>query len=285
MKIIHSVAGMQAWAKARARAGQTIGFVPTMGALHQGHLDLVRAAKKHQTAVVVSVFVNPTQFAPGEDFDKYPRTFEADKAALESVGCEVMFVPTVEEIYPTGAERLTWVTVDELSKYWCGASRPGFFRGVVTVVSKLFNAVHPDLAFFGEKDFQQLTIIQRMTEELLFDVEIIPVPTRRESDGLAMSSRNVYLSPQDRARAAGIFQALKKTQGLFNGGTRDAAVLVENFTKWLENIPNSKLDYAGIADLKTLAPITSGTVREGRLLCAVKLGGTRLIDNMSLTGQ
>ena len=285
MNVIRSVAEMQAWSKARSREGKTIGFVPTMGALHAGHLGLAEAAKRDCDVSVASVFVNPTQFGPNEDFDKYPRTFDSDRAALEKVGVDVMFCPPVDDMYPTGGSRLVWVTVDDLSAHWCGASRPGFFRGVATVVSKLFHAVQPDKAYFGEKDFQQLTVIQRMVRELLIAVEIVPMPTAREADGLAMSSRNAYLTPEARRDAAQISVALRHTQALFAAGERRAEVLVEKFRQWLDNISNSELDYAGIADLITLEPIESGPVRAGRLLCAVKMAGARLIDNMPLESK
>ncbi|RMF18231.1 MAG: pantoate--beta-alanine ligase [Candidatus Dadabacteria bacterium] len=282
MKIIETVREMQQWSDATRCAGGRVGFVPTMGALHEGHLDLVRAARANGDHVVVSIFVNPTQFGPNEDFDRYPRTFEADCDKLRPLGVEVVFHPSVEEMYPTGGERLTWVDVERLGEHWCGAARPGHFRGVTTVVTKLFNAVRPDRGYFGEKDFQQLTIIRRMNRELLWNIDIVGVPTRREEDGLAMSSRNQYLSSQARQAAVGISAALRQVQQMHAEGEHRAEVLVETLVKLLDNIEGGKLDYAGIADTETLQPVTSGNIEQGRLLCAVFLDGARLIDNLPL---
>lgn len=281
---IRDVRAMQAWSDRERAAGRTIGFVPTMGALHEGHLDLVRRARADCDLVVVSIFVNPTQFAPGEDFAAYPRTFERDVAALTGVNCDVVFAPTTPEMYPTGEERFIWVQPQVLNDHWCGASRPIFFRGVATVVAKLFHAVKPHKAYFGEKDYQQLTIVKRMVQELLFDVEIVGVPTVRESDGLAFSSRNVYLTPAERAVAPRIYAALQAAAARFAAGERDAARLTAALRSDLSAIPGAKLDYAGIADPDTLAPLETGNIKRGRVLVAVWLGQARLIDNLLLDG-
>lgn len=280
--VIRGVREMQAWADATRARGETIGFVPTMGALHEGHLALARAARAESDRVVASIFVNPTQFAPGEDLEAYPRVPEQDIARLEALGTDIVFLPSEDEIYPT-ADRQTWITVEGLASHWCGRSRPIHFRGVATVVSKLFHVVKPHRAYFGEKDFQQLAIIRRMVREQLFDVEVVGVPTVREPDGLAMSSRNVYLEEDQRAAAPGIQAALQEARRRFAAGERDAASLIELVRRRLEALPGADVDYVGIAAPEDLSPVESGLVEEGRLLCAVRFGQARLIDNVPLS--
>lgn len=284
-QIIRERRAMQAWADARRAQGLRIGFVPTMGALHEGHLELVRRARADGLVTVASIFVNPTQFAPGEDLEAYPRTFEADRAALEALGVDVIFAPSAGDMYPFAtADSLngTWVEVPALAADWCGRSRPVFFRGVATVVSKLFHAVKPHVAYFGTKDYQQLAVVRRMTQELLWDIEIVGVPTVREADGLAMSSRNVYMQAGERAAAPAIFAALLATQGEFAAGERDAAVLGAALRRRLEAIPGAVVDYVGIADPETLAPLPAGEIEDGQLMAAVWMGQARLLDNLPL---
>lgn len=283
-QILRDVPAMRAFATAQRAAGRRIGFVPTMGALHEGHLDLVRRARESCDVVVVSIFVNPTQFAPGEDFEAYPRTFDSDRAALEALSVEAIFAPTVEAMYPLGSEE-TWVEVPSIARAWCGSSRPTFFRGVATIVTKLLSAVAPDQAFFGQKDWQQLAVVRRLAAELLLPVEIVGVPTRREPDGLAMSSRNAYLSPTERAAAAGIYGAMRETCAAFDAGQRDAGTLTALLRERLAAIPGCELDYAGIADPATLEPLLQGELSDGQLMVAVRFGRARLIDNLALAPE
>jgi pantoate--beta-alanine ligase len=283
-EVIRETRAMRAWSAEQRAAGRRIGFVPTMGALHEGHLDLVRRARASCDVVVASIFVNPTQFAPGEDFDAYPRTFETDHAQLAALGVEMIFAPTVDAMYPLGAEE-TWVEVPLLARAWCGISRPTFFRGVATVVTKLLAAVAPDEAFFGRKDWQQLAVVRRLAIELLLPVTIVGVATRREPDGLAMSSRNVYLTPAERAAAPGIYAALTATRADFAAGQRDAAVLTRVLHERLAAIPGAVTDYAGIADPASLLPLAEGTLHDGQLMVAVRFGRARLIDNLALAPE
>lgn len=264
------------------RKGETLGFVPTMGALHKGHGELIGRAKRENNRVVVSIFVNPTQFGPSEDYDRYPRTWEEDYAYLNSLGVDAVFAPPVEEVYPVYPPRV-FVEVESLTQHFCGKSRPGHFRGVATVVTKLLNILLPHRAYFGEKDYQQWKVVSALVQELLLPVEIVPVPTVREEDGLACSSRNRYLSPQERKEAGKIFQAMVKVQDLFQKGERRAEILRSKLRRELKKIPGVKVDYAEIADPHTLLPIKKGEMGEGRILLAVYLGGTRLIDNLPLT--
>lgn len=279
--VLRDVPSMRAFTAGERAAGRRVGFVPTMGALHDGHLDLVRRARAATDTVVVSIFVNPTQFAPGEDFDAYPRTFDSDRAKLDELAVEAVFAPTVAAMYPLGAEE-TWVEVPALARAWCGVSRPTFFRGVATVVTKLLAAVGPDQAFFGQKDWQQLAVVRRLTAELLLPVEIVGVPTRREPDGLAMSSRNIYLTPAERAAAPGIYAAMCDVRAAFAQGERDAAALTALLAARLAAVAGAEVDYAGIADPATLAPLASGPVEDGQLMVAVRFGRARLIDNLAL---
>ena len=250
-----------------------------MGALHAGHLSLVRAAKATCEAVAVSIFVNPTQFGPAEDFGKYPRPFEADCAALEKEGVDVVFAPAAEEMYAKG--ETTWVTVEGLSEKLDGGSRPGHFRGVTTVVAKLFHVIEPDAAFFGQKDAAQLAVIRRMVRDLNFAVEIVGCPIVREADGLALSSRNVYLSAEERRRALVLSRALRDVESRFQSGERDANALAQCGRAAMAGEPSVRLDYFEIVDPDTLDPVDRAA---GRALVAVAayVGATRLIDNVVL---
>jgi len=268
-------------AVAEARAvGQRIALVPTMGALHEGHLSLVRAARERAEYVVVSVFVNPTQFGPGEDFEAYPRDLEGDLELLEAEGVALVFAPATSTMYAPGAT----VTVDSgpLGDVLEGAIRPTHFRGVCTVVAKLFGIVEPDLAFFGEKDFQQLAIVRTMVSDLDLPVRVVGCPTIRESDGLAMSSRNVYLSPDERAAATVLYRALRAAEARAGAGERDARVLVEAMRAEIAAEPLVVPDYAEVADAVTLAPLDALDGPPARALVAARLGSTRLIDNLAL---
>ena len=270
---------MRAASRELRRAGKRLGFVPTMGALHAGHLSLVRAARGQSDAVCVSIFVNPTQFGPNEDFAKYPRPFEKDRELLAAEQVDLLFYPAVEEMYPPGA--MTWVEVAEMSSRLDGKSRPGHFRGVTTIVSKLFHAVEPDAAFFGQKDAAQAAIIRRMARDLDFDVRIVVCPTVREPDGLAMSSRNAYLSPTERKRATVLSRALNRVQFHFDKGERRPAELIKIGTQVMAEEPEVKLDYFEIVQPDTLAP--AADVSQGALVAvAAFVGATRLIDNLLL---
>ena len=280
MDILHSVADVRARVAQWRRDGLSVGLVPTMGNLHDGHLSLVHTARDHCDAVVVSVFVNPTQFGPGEDFDAYPRTLDADADRLRDAGVEVLFAPSVDEMYPLGANH-TWVDVDGLGDYLCGADRPGHFRGVATVVSKLFHIVQPDVAVFGEKDFQQLAILRRMTEELLFPIRIVGAPIARDADGLAMSSRNGYLSDQERARAPRLQHHLDQARRALETGERDFREL-EARTAAALSAEGFEVDYVTVANARTLAPAGAGD-RDLVIAAAARLGKPRLIDNLALT--
>ena len=280
MKIITTALDMKQAALALRAQGRRIGFVPTMGNLHGGHLALVRLAKKHADVVVVSIFVNPTQFGPSEDFAAYPRTFEADRALCEQEGVDVIFHPDVPEMYPAGAS--VSVVENSLSRTLCGASRPGHFDGVCTVVAKLFNLVQPHVAVFGEKDGQQLRIIRRMVRDLRFPVEIIPGPTVREPDGLALSSRNQYLTPEQRPQAAGLRRALDECERLFAAGERDPQKLVAAMRTVVARIPVAQVDYIEVVDDETLQPLAGPIVRPALAALAVRVGKPRLIDNAVL---
>ncbi|MDY3552629.1 pantoate--beta-alanine ligase [Gemmata sp. JC717] len=267
-------------AVARARAaGKTVGFVPTMGALHDGHAALVRAARAATDFVVVSIFVNPTQFGPNEDFAKYPRTLEADQRVCAGSGADLIFAPGVAEMYPAGA--VTSVDVAKLGDHLCGAARPGHFRGVCTVVLKLFNIVAPDVAFFGSKDYQQARIIVQMVRDLDVPVRVRVEPTVREPDGLALSSRNRYLSPAERAVAPRIQQALRAARERARAGEVDAARLESALHAELSAIPGARVDYARVVDAETVQPLAR-LDRPAVAAVAVFLGTTRLIDNLSL---
>jgi pantoate--beta-alanine ligase len=260
--------------------GKRLGLVPTMGALHEGHLSLVRAARAACDVVAVSIFVNPTQFGPNEDLAKYPRSFERDCELLEREGIAFLFAPSVEEMYPPGA--VTWVTVEELSSKLDGRSRPGHFRGVTTVVAKLFHIVEPDVAFFGQKDAAQLAVIRRMVRDLNLPVQIVACPIVRESDGLAMSSRNAYLNPEQRKQALLVHRSLLKVMQLA-AGEQDAVKLLSAGRSEFSGLPDVQLDYFEIVNPDTLDPVAD--VSEGALVAvAAYVGTTRLIDNILLQG-
>jgi len=259
--------------------GKRIGFVPTMGALHEGHLSLVRAAKAQCDAVIVSIFVNPTQFGPSEDFSKYPRTFQRDCELLQKEGVDLIFAPSVEEMYPP--EAVTYVTVEGLSEKLCGKSRPGHFRGVATVVCKLFHVVEPNLAFFGQKDAAQVAIVRRMVRDLNLPVEIVVCPIVREPDGLAMSSRNAYLNPQQRQSALLLSRSLRNVRRLFDEGERTASRLTEAGKHAFAEHRSVRLDYFEIVDPDTLAAMQL-IERPALIAVAAWVGTTRLIDNLVL---
>ena len=275
--IVTTIAECRAAVTAAKKSGQIIGFVPTMGALHAGHAALIRSAQAKADFVVVSVFVNPTQFGPNEDFHRYPRTLEADRVICEEAGAALVFAPTVAEMYPEFA--VTVVDVTKLDDALEGPSRPGHFRGVCTVVLKLFNIVTPDLAVFGQKDAQQARIIRQMVRDLNVPVAVQVDPTVRESDGLAMSSRNRYLSPEQRAVAPSIYKVLSSTRSRALAGEIDAARLESALGAELTALPGARLDYARIVDADTLEPLPR-LDRPALAVVAVFLGTTRLIDNV-----
>ena len=268
---------MQLAAAGARGMGRRIGFVPTMGALHEGHLSLVRAARQRADLTVVSIFVNPAQFGPGEDYRSYPRDRAADSALLIREGVDILFAPDAEEIYPPDFQ--TSVLVERLSEPLCGRFRPGHFRGVATVVLKLFNIVSPDGAFFGRKDAQQSIIIQRLVRDLNLPVEVVVCPIVREPDGLAMSSRNAYLSAEERAAAPVLHRSLERARELLLGGERRAGILIGEMRKLVEAEPRARMDYIEAVDAATLSPLA---LLSGRVLLAlaVWVGSARLIDNM-----
>jgi pantoate--beta-alanine ligase len=279
MKICPTIEQTRSASRAARRDDKRIGLVPTMGALHEGHLSLVRAAKSKCDLVVVSIFVNPTQFGPNEDFAKYPRTFERDCELLEKEGVDVVFAPSVEETYPAGA--VTYVTVEGMSDKLCGRSRPGHFRGVTTVVSKLFHIVEPDLAFFGQKDAAQVAIIKRMVRDLKMPVEVVVCPIIREPDGLAMSSRNAYLAPEQRKSALVLSRALRRVRQTFDQGERGAAKLIDAGRRVIAEEPSVRLDYLEVVDPETLEELDVISAKSLVALAAF-VGTTRLIDNLLL---
>jgi pantoate--beta-alanine ligase len=264
--------------KIRRDQDRTIGLVPTMGALHEGHLSLVREARRMSDVVVVSVFVNPTQFGPTEDFEHYPRDLTKDTALLTDYNVDYIFAPTAEEMYPRGF--CTYVNVSGLSKLLEGESRPGHFRGVATVVSILLNTVRPDFAFFGQKDAQQSVIIKRMVKDLAFDTEIVVLPTVREDSGLAISSRNLYLTEEERESAAVIHHALAKAKESFKKGERHASKLAEAVRSTIETEPHARLGYVSIVDAETLETVEKIDERPVLIAVAAYIGKTRLIDNV-----
>ena len=277
MEIIHTVEWMKQAARQARAEGRVIGFVPTMGALHAGHLSLVEAARRDSSPVVVSIFVNPKQFGPQEDFAKYPRPIEEDQAQLERLGVDCLFAPSVEEMYPPGFR--TTVNVESLGDRLEGRARPGHFRGVATVVLKLLEIVAPQFAYFGRKDAQQLRVIRQMAADLALDAEIVACPIVREADGLAMSSRNAYLSPQERRAATVLYRALDAARQSIAAGERDAARLVQAMRGVLAAEPLAATDYAEIVDADSFQTVTR--LRGACLaLLAVRIGATRLIDNM-----
>ena len=281
-RIVHAVAELRAVVAQWRREGQRIAFVPTMGNLHEGHLRLVAAARQRADKVVASIFVNPLQFGPNEDFDRYPRTLRQDREKLETAHCDLLFAPSAEEMYPRGRQGLTVVTVPELSGLLCGRYRPGHFDGVTTVVNILFNQVQPDLALFGEKDYQQLFLIRRMVSDLHLPIELVGVPTERETDGLALSSRNQYLSAAERERAGGVHRALEAVAAALESGRRDYASIAAEQLNVLESAGFSP-QYLEIRRPDLSAPAAAD--RHWVVLVAAYLGKTRLIDNRSVQVQ
>ncbi|MEO0225510.1 MAG: pantoate--beta-alanine ligase [candidate division WOR-3 bacterium] len=278
MKIIKKIEKMQRWSDRIRAQGKIIGFVPTMGYLHEGHLSLVKIARRSSDYVVVSIFVNPLQFGPKEDLGRYPRDFPRDKRLLKKLDVDVIFYPSVKEMYPQPSQ--TFVEVPELSKNLCGQSRPGHFRGVCTVVAKLFNIVKPHIAVFGKKDFQQLTIIEQMVRDLNFDIRIVAGPTVREWDGLAMSSRNTYLSEVEHKNATILYQSLVMAKRLVKRGEKDPGVIIDKMKKMITE-KGGRIDYIKIVNRETLKDVKR--VKKGDIIAlAVFFGKTRLIDNISI---
>ncbi len=280
MRIIENVAEMQRLADTWRAGGECIAFVPTMGFFHEGHLDLMRTARKMGTKAVISIFVNPTQFAPTEDFESYPRDLQRDVDLSTAVGTDVAFVPRMDEMYPEGFQ--TYVNVARVTENLCGRSRPIFLRGVATVVSKLFHVVKPHIAVFGEKDFQQLVTIRRMVKDMNMDIDIVGHPTVREKDGLAMSSRNTYLKDEERPVALRLNHSLKEAQKLVDSGERGAEAILQAVNDCLTTGGGARVDYARLCNPETIedVEVISGPTL---LALAVWVGKTRLIDNCVLT--
>lgn len=279
MKTITSIKEMQTFSNRARGKGKKIALVPTMGFLHQGHLSLMEVGRRQADLLVVSIFVNPTQFGVGEDYEDYPRDMEKDQQLAEETGVDVIFAPPVAEMYPSTYQ--TYVNVEEVTKNLCGISRPTHFRGVTTVVCKLFNIVKPHVAIFGEKDFQQLVAIRQMVSDLNFDMEIMGMPIYREEDGLAMSSRNRYLTPDERKAALCLFHSLKRAKELFERGERNAEEIIRQVKNIIEAEELAWVDYVKICDTKTLSDIEQ-IDQEAVLALAVKIGKVRLIDNIVL---
>jgi pantoate--beta-alanine ligase len=276
MKIISSIREMQVFSESARNSGQKISFVPTMGYFHDGHLSLMREGRQRADCLAISIYVNPTQFGPSEDFEKYPRDFEKDKGLADDAGVDVIFYPEDKEMYPEHYQ--TYVNVENVTQNLCGMSRPGHFRGVTTVCAKLFNIVKPHYAIFGEKDFQQLVAIKRMVLDLNMDLDIIGMAIVREPDGLAMSSRNVYLKTDERETALSLSRSLKIAKEMYDRGERDVAAILAQVRKYIERHPHTNIDYAKICDTTTLKDI--GHIEgESVLALAVKINKTRLIDN------
>jgi len=279
VKVIDNIQRMAMFSKILKKESKTIGFIPTMGYLHDGHLSLIKTAKKHTDVAVVSIFVNPKQFLPGEDLDRYPRDLKRDEEMARLAGGDVLFNPSAEDMYPDGYA--TYVDVERLSNTLCGNTRPGHFKGVTTVVMKLFDIVKPDIAYFGQKDAQQSIIVKKMVEDLNMDIEIKVLPTVREKDGLAMSSRNIYLSEKERKDALCLNQALNKAEAAVRSGERSAAKIIKIMEGIVKEKSTAKIDYIEAVDIKTLSQVD--TVSSGTLLAlAVFIGKTRLIDNTIL---
>jgi pantoate--beta-alanine ligase len=285
MELIRTVDAMQDHADAARAEGYRLALVPTLGALHEGHLALVRRALETADHVTVSVFVNPTQFGPDEDYDEYPRDLEGDREKLEALGVDAMFAPSVEEMYPYANDEalpgpLAWVAVNKLDEHLCGAYRDGHFRGVTTVVTKLFHACKPDVGVFGRKDAQQFVILKRLVEDLLFDIEIVGVPTVREPDGLAQSSRNAYLDPEEREQATVLYEAVTAAETAIEEGEQQAQAVVDAMDAALAEAPDADVQYASVVDAHTLQPVDHLAPGQTVLAAvAVFFGETRLIDN------
>lgn len=280
MQIIETKSALRDVLKKARNDGQSIGFVPTMGYLHDGHLSLMHRARKENDIVVVSIFVNPAQFGPNEDLDTYPRDADRDQDLMQKAQVDIAFFPDTSQLYPDGFT--TYVTVEgTMTKGLCGVSRPVFFRGITTVVTKLFNIVAPDRAYFGQKDAQQAAVIRQMVRDLDFDLEVVVCPTVRESDGLAMSSRNSYLSPRQRSDATVVSQALFEAKAAIDGGERQACVVMDQIKNQIKGVQEAVIDYVAVVDAKTLADLDT---LHGEVLIAVAidLGDTRLIDNIAI---
>lgn len=282
MLIVHTISEVRDQVAVARRDGKTIGLVPTMGALHEGHLTLVRRARRECGFVCVSIFVNPTQFGPSEDFTRYPRTLDADSDKCREAGVDLIFAPNAQEMYPEGFD--TWVEVGGVTEMLEGKLRPGHFRGVATVCLKLFNIFQPRCAYFGQKDYQQLQVVTKMVRDLNLPLEIVPVEIVRESDGLAMSSRNRYLNPEERQAALILSKSLAEAKSAFDSGERSAPAIQSLVQARLDSEPLAKTDYAIIVDAETLLPIDTIT-RPAVILLAVRIGPTRLIDNVVLRSQ
>ena len=281
MKLIKTVAELREEVSLAKSKGETIGLVPTMGALHEGHASLIKAANMENDCVIVSVFVNPTQFAPNEDLDAYPRTLDADCILAQEMGADIVFAPTPKEMYPS--EDDTWVEVTgDITKVLCGRSRPIHFRGVTTVVTKLFNLAQPDRAYFGQKDAQQVEVLKRMVKDLFFNIQLRIMPIVREKDGLAKSSRNTYLSNEERSAALVLNNSLKTAQKLYEKGERNKDALISSVIAGIKEEPLSNIDYVEIYALPELKPVTNPLQGSNLLAVAVKFGTTRLIDNVVL---
>ncbi|MBF0451088.1 MAG: pantoate--beta-alanine ligase [Candidatus Magnetomorum sp.] len=282
MRVIEHPTEMQLFSNNIRQTHQSIGFVPTMGYLHQGHISLLDAARQQSDQVVLSIFVNPTQFSPGEDLSVYPKDLPKDLDIAEKAGVDIVFTPTDKDLY--GDHYQTYVQLKQLPNYLCGIHRPTHFQGVATVVTKLFNMVKPHVAFFGEKDYQQLAVIRQMVQDLNFDITIIGCPIVRESDGLAMSSRNVYLSKEQRQTALILSQSLYRSQQKVTKGITDAETLINEAKKDIESLPETRIDYVRICNKDTLEDLPE-VMMDGLMALAVHVGRTRLIDNRILTRE
>ncbi|MDD5723787.1 MAG: pantoate--beta-alanine ligase [Syntrophales bacterium] len=277
MEIISTVRDMQEFSEALRLKGERIAFVPTMGYLHDGHLRLMEEGKRRGDCLVTSIYVNPTQFGPGEDLDKYPRDFERDERLSRDVGVDVIFYPSNSQMYPENYH--TYVTVEDITTNLCGLTRPTHFRGVATVCAKLFNIVKPHVTVFGRKDFQQLAVIKRMVADLNMDIEVIGIPTVRENDGLAMSSRNAYLKEGERESALSVSRSLRRAADLYTRGERDAGVILQEVKNFIERHPGTKIDYVKICDVETMSDVQAVEGKKSVLALAVWVGTPRLIDN------
>ncbi|NIM96603.1 MAG: pantoate--beta-alanine ligase [candidate division Zixibacteria bacterium] len=279
MRIVKSPRRIQNICGELKRKGKIIGYVPTMGYLHKGHLSLIRIAKKKSDVLIVSIFVNPTQFGPSEDFKKYPRDFRGDRLLLENEGCDFLFVPRIKDMYPEGY--LTFVNVEKITGTLEGAMRPRHFRGVTTVVAKLFNIVQPDLAVFGQKDAQQAVVLKKMVDDLNYGIKIIIAPTVRERDGLAMSSRNKYLSKEERKQATVLYEALREAERLISKGERSPNRVISRMTNMIKKQPSAQLEYIAITDAHTL-DLLNKLKGEVLISLAARFGKARLIDNIAV---
>jgi len=276
MELFETAGEMQKYSESLRLQGKKIAFVPTMGYLHEGHLNLMREGRKRGDCLAISIYVNPTQFGPGEDLDKYPRDFEGDEKLAEEVGCDAIFYPTNREMYPENYH--TYVNVEKITENLCGLTRPDHFRGVATVCAKLFNIAKPHTAVFGKKDFQQLAVIKRMVKDLNMDLEIIGMPTVREPDGLAMSSRNSYLKSDERESALSLSRSLKRAEEIYSKGERDAGRIIDEVSRFIDGHSHTRIDYVKICDTETMEDSTY-LDGESVLALAVWVGSPRLIDN------